>query len=507
MSELPNHSLQVALTWLSGEPDGDIDAELADLCRYVEDADGWLLSAAARQELLGLFCQRAFDVCGRFRPALLTCELPVPAELHAKATVLNGILLSVSRQLQALYEEVRYRKLWPRQADLSGLSDLSHRVHSETYLLSILLGAAAPFGLWQRIHAVWRMSGQIERLRHGETGAKPSKSHLRYKRLLAIAVSQTESLTAREQQWLFDYLEPLAREVLLSLVPPRPAASAYWFDPKQDMPPVACVRRLPEKENDVVYLSLAGIVHRTGAQILWLEKRLFDLDASARSSGDTSLLERVEASVPALPLGLTPLEILSLLRRLRERWAAAPERGEARSRQHYTVQVCAGLKSVWAMGRESAAMADEWTVYNESPGGYGILCVGDDVYHALSAGMVLALRRESMREWAICVVRWVRTDSPQQIELGLQVLGEGFTPVSICFRGGSALAPALMMQSSVAARGNCALVAEAGTYISSHFVLVRENENLYIAQGQALGLAMQTARIELFQYEIDHYSK
>ncbi|MDR0716396.1 MAG: hypothetical protein LBF50_03120 [Azoarcus sp.] len=504
MSEPPPNSLQAVLAWLSSEPSGDINAELADLCRHVENVGGWSLPTAQRQDLLGLFGQRAFDVCERFRPGLLTCELPVPAELHAKATTLIDILLSISRQAQLLYDDMRSRKLWAWQADLSDLCDLSHGIHGEIYLLSILLGAAPPFGLWQRIHAVWNASGgQGERPRRGDAQPQPPKSSSRYKRLLAMAISQTESLTAREQQWLFDYLESIAGDLLLSFVPPQPETSAYWFDPNQDMPPVACVRRAPGKGNEAVYLNPAEIVHRIGIQILWLEKRLLDLDANVRNSGDSGLLE---AGVPVLPVGLTPLEILSLLRRLRERWAAAPERGEARSRQHYTVQVCAGLKSVWAMGREPLMTADEWTVYNESPGGYGILYVGS-ICCALSAGMVLALRRESSQEWAVCVVRWVRTDSPRQIELGLQVLGEGFTPVSICFHGSNALSPALMVRSSAAARGNQALVAEAGTYMSNHFVLVRERGNLYIAQGLALGLDMQTARVELFQYKIDHYAK
>ncbi|MDR3086986.1 MAG: hypothetical protein LBU45_03430 [Azoarcus sp.] len=505
MSESSILPLQGTLAWLSGEPDDDIDAELTALIRCVRAVAGAeSLAAPQRQEVLELLCQRTYDVCGRFRPGLLTCALPTPSGLYVKATALIETLLEISGQLRALYDDMRHRKLWFRSTELSELCALALGVLGEIYLLGTLLGAATPFGLWQRIHDAWISSGQFERLKDDSAEPQPSKANLFYKRLLTMAVSQTESLTAREQQWLFDYLETVGGDLVLSPAALQAEASNYWFDPNADMAPMACVRRMPEKGSEALYFNLEEIVHRIGVQILWLEKGLLDLDVSARQSGDSEILEVGSA---ILPLGLTPVEILSLLRRLREQWSAAPERAESRSSQHYTVQVCAGLKNVWAMGRNSPVAADEWTVYNESPGGYAILCVGG-MHRTLSAGAILALRREASQEWTVCMARWVRTDSPQQIELGLQVLGRSFTPVLICFRGNDALVPALMMQRSVGSRGYRALVTEAGNYVSNQFVMVHEaGGNVYLAQGEAFGLDMQTATIELFQFEIDPYAK
>lgn len=504
-SEHSANPLQGTLSWLSDDPGDDLDAEMIALGRCVEaTAAAETLPVQQRQEVLVLLCQRAQDVCGRFRPGLLTCSLPTPPEVRAQASALIESLLALSAQLRALYDDVRHRKLWMRHAELAELCGLSLGVLGEIYLLNTLLGAAAPFGLWQRIHDAWISSGQYERLKDDASEPLPAKANLLYKRLLTMAVSQTESLTVREQQWLFDYLETIGGDLVLSPSPVPPAESNYWFDPNQDMAPLACVRRQPEKGGEAIYFSPEAIVHRIGAQILWLEKGLLDLDANACRSGESEILE-VGSGI--LPLGLTPVEILSLLRRLREQWAAPPERSELRSRQHYTVQVCAGLKNVWAMGRNAPVTIDEWTVYNESPGGYAILCVSG-IQRALFAGAVLALRREASQEWTICVVRWVRTDSPQQIELGLQVLGRGFTPVLICFHGNDAMTPALMIQRGSPARGAQALLTESGTYVSNRFVMTHEaSGNLYLAQGAAFGLDLQTAMIELFQFEIDHYAK
>jgi len=498
--------MQNVFSWLSREPGDDLDAELSELSRCV----GGIASAAEsisfsqRQEVLILLCQRANDVCGRFRPGFLACPLPVSNELYAKTFNLIESLLGLSSQLRALYDDMRHRKFLTRQAGVVELCNYALGVLSETYLLNTLLGAAAPFGLWQRIHDAWISSGQYERLKDDSVEPQPSKANMLYRRMLTMSVSQMESLTLREQQWLFDYLETIGGDLVLACVPLLPETSSHWFDPNQDMSPVACVRRMPEKGVEVIYFSMEEIVHRIDVQILWLEKGLLDLDLSARKSGDSEILEVGSA---ILPLGLTPVEILSLLRRLREQWSTAPERAEARTRQHYTVQVCVGLRNVWAMGRNAPVASAEWTVYNESPGGYAILCVGG-VHRSLSAGAIVALRREASQEWAVCMVRWVRTDTPQQVELGLQEFGSGFTPVLICFRGNDVLAPALMMERSKGAHGHRTLVTEAGTYVSNQFVMVHEAAgNLYLAQGTAFGLDMQTATIEIFQFEIDPYAK
>ena len=57
-----------------------------------------------------------------------------------------------------------------------------------------------------------------------------------------------------------------------------------------------------------------------------------------------------------------------------------------------------------------------------------------------------------------------------------------------------------------ALRVNPVILAPAGTYTSRRFVFVREGPSLYVAQGRALGLDLQTANVEMFQYETDPYA-
>ena len=148
----------------------------------------------------------------------------------------------------------------------------------------------------------------------------------------------------------------------------------------------------------------------------------------------------------------------------------------------------------------------EWQVLNESPGGYAIMNIAG-IKGELSSGVVLGLRRPGETSWTVCVVRWVRSDNPDQVELGLQVLALSYSAVQVAFRGTPlrGVAPALALPVMEPVRRHAAFLAPAGTYTSRRFIFLREGTQLYVAQGRALGLDMQTTSVELFQYEIDPY--
>jgi len=105
-------------------------------------------------------------------------------------------------------------------------------------------------------------------------------------------------------------------------------------------------------------------------------------------------------------------------------------------------------------------------------------------------------------------VRWIRTETPEQVELGLQVLANTAKPVSVGFRNAEnqrPMRPALVLPPIAALGRQQAILAPAGTYSARRFMLVSDTQRLYIAQGRLLSLDMQTPAIELFQYEIDPY--
>lgn len=500
--ERSSDSLDAVLTWLAGEPGDDPVSDLALLRSHLVAAGDDTLSISQREELLDLFRLRALDISGRFRPCLLTATLPLPRDLHVPAATLIDSLLVIAEHYRVVLADLQRRWLRSRRQELVVLSGHALGLVGEACMIGAMAGAAAPFGLWQRAHVLWLASGLREQMNEAAPEGEMAVAGRQYRRLLAVSVSQPEGLTARELQWLYDYLEVAAADAVLSAQPIQPEAASYWLDMAQDSPPIAVSRRRPGEGTNILHFSPQPIARRLAVQIEWLEERILQAEVVGLARDG----ELLDPDTSGLPEGLTPVEVLSLLRRLRDRWVSPPLRAQQRRKHQYTVQVSAGLKAIWEIGRGNQTSIAEWLVFNESPGGYAILCVGG-VDGALSAGMILALRREASQPWSICVVRWIRSDNPDQVELGLQVVSQGYTSVSIGFRGGEArnTSPALMLPPMAAVRPHLALVTHAGTYVSRRFLLVHEGEQLYVAQGRVLGLDMQTAAIELFQYEIDPY--
>lgn len=486
--------------WLAGEPAAECLDDLAAWRSHLEVLLALDETVSERVACIGGLAARLLDISDRFKPRLLAATLPLVRELHAGVLDLVrnlhevGLLFGVDAEREA--------------ADGDASVDAAAwrmRLVGEAFLLSCMGGVEPPHPLWQTANGLMLRHA---RLVDAVTPAQAQSASVgallgAYKRMLATAVLQPESLTARELAWVYEYLDVVAGATELSWHPLQPQVSVFWLNASADNPPVAQTRRPPFGEGRVLFFSALALAMRVYEQIEWLEARI----AEAEVVGIERDGELLESDSSGLPLGLTPVEVLSLLRRMHERWATPQAREKPRRKKLYTVQVCKGLREIWRLhkrGRPGDEVS-EWMVYNESPGGYAIISVGG-VHGAISAGMALALRRGIGEPWSICVVRWIRSDKPDEIELGLQVVSESCLPVSVAFRGASerTTTPALLLPPREGRRNN-AIMSPAGTYASRRFVMVRETGHLYVAQGRVHSLDMQTASIELYQYEIDPY--
>lgn len=482
--------------WLASEPDDDCVVDLHVFARHLDEmlvAGGASSVSEAGLELLE---GRGLDICGRLKSRLLGAGLPLSADLLEASGKLIGALQALAALL--------------RRGGASGERLQRHaralRLLGEGFVVACMRGTEAPEGLWKQIFAMQALGvGDAQRSAdEASDGASVLSTQIQFKRICALSALQPESLTPRELAWICDYLELVAEGAEVSAAMIQPESATFWADPLEDLAPVACGRKLPPAHGKLLYFSAVGVARRASEHIEWLEKRISDAEVVGLERDG----ELLDADVSGLPLGLSPVEVVSLLGRLRERWTSPPSREHYRRPHLYSAQVCLGLHAIWAVHRgvRTRRSIVEWTVCNESPGGYGIISVtGTD--GELVAGMVLALRRDASEPWSICLVRWIRGHENNQVELGLQVLSTSSSAVSIGFRGSDlqTTSPALMLPPLPGTRANSAIIAPAGTYTSRRFVMVREGAGLYVAQCRVLGLDMQTASIELFQYEIDPF--
>lgn len=502
LRESVSEQLFPVMEWLAAEPDADPVTDLAALRVHLTTLPASISSSAEGRECVEQLAARALDACDRFKPRLLDVALPLPGQLNAALVDLVSAILDLAAFFLCLAESASERRVLGRRQTPSAFVSHGLRLVREAFLVSAMGGALAPAGLWSRAHRLF-----AERVGDGGLDGQPEgerdSAAPEFKRLLALAALQPESLTARELVWASDYLEATAGAAAVSDAPLQPTASAFWIDLAGDAGPVAMARESLPAVAALLHFSAHGISRRAAAHLDWLKARMTD----GESDGDRGI-ELLTPDAEGLPVGLTPTEALSLLERMRDRWASPPNRAQPRRAQQYAVQVCAGLRSIWdatRRGADSSAIA-EWTVYNESPSGYAVMAVAG-VAGTLSAGMPIALRRDAGQPWSICLVRWIRSDQPDRAELGLQLIAQSCTPVTVGFRGGDVrvAVPALILPPKAALRRNQAILAPAGTYTSRGFSLVHDGERVYVAQARVLSLDMQTANVELFQYEIDPY--
>ena len=437
-------------------------------------------------------------LCADYRAEAAGCPLPLDEALFARQAALGSLLIAVSGGLLQFVESGAGGSASERDAAAAH----AFEAVLEVFRVAGLAASDVPEGSWRLAHRLARSTGIGT--------AAGQRLAPWYLRLLTLAASQPDALTGRELVWLFDFLDERLLSVAdLTRSSPAATAAQWWVDLAGDAPPVAVARRpVPaerEGSSEIWSFNPRPMAQRLGECIDWVTANL----TAAELAGAQDELAPEALQGAGLPPGLKVLEALALLKRLRGLWMAVPVREQPRRARHYAVQVCVGLHAMWLLGKDAArplAGIQKWEVINESPGGLAIMSVAS-VRGEIESGSTLALRRDAEQPWSICIVRWARSEHPGQLELGLQIVGIGFQPVEVGFRGRAAkkLEPALALPAMEPVRRHPAMLAPAGTYASRRFVFVREGASLYIAQARALGLDMQTSRVELFQYELDPY--
>jgi hypothetical protein len=122
-----------------------------------------------------------------------------------------------------------------------------------------------------------------------------------------------------------------------------------------------------------------------------------------------------------------------LMGRLVKHWGAVPNRRFTRLRTHARVEICVGIRGIWnflnSRGATRTAMG-EWMVTNESPRGFALMHVKGSM-ESIRVGEVIGLRTRDSQTCHVCVVRWVLSDNPEHLELGLEELAPTARAVSI----------------------------------------------------------------------------
>lgn len=485
--DAPHGRVAAFLDWLASPPDPDPAVEVTALRERIESLPGLGGEPAQLDSILDALAKRAGSSAGALQRLVREAGDPVPEPNRRTARELASVFLAIAQANRSGGSSDDPRG--PAIAAARSLECLA-----DGYRLGLLAGAPAPAGLWRDAHRLYREarseSGPSQPASHGSPEAGRS-----YREMLALAAVQPSCLPAMELLAASDYVSRFAATVeITDRVPEEPDHRRFWFDPNLDMAPVAVARKLAPRGEGIVFVSCA----RLG---LLAAEQARELEAGTAAEHLHLPREAGEASYRGL------------LQRLHDAWAEPPSRHLARRHNRRSVDVCIGFDLVRGLlaqnapGEAGAAAHSSWTVLNESPAGFAIAHEKGDV-GALVAGAVVALRSDERRPWDVCVVRWLRAATPDRIEAGLQVLSSGARPVKVAFRGsrntGTAVA-GLLVPAAPAVRAHDAILVPAGSCASRRFLMVTDEEHTHVVQGRMVNLDLQTALVELFEFQPDPY--
>lgn len=486
------------LDWLAGPQAADPIEDLGPLRAHLVSLSDAQISGNQFHRILDLFYSRAQKITAELKPQLRDVSLPLSRPVRQIAQGLGEIHQIIAKGYQRVLADVEQRRVRNQRRNPSRIARRAMKSIAEQLEIAALVAGPLPPDFWRSAHELYRearLDNNGEETSPPASGPDPEQL---YREILALAAIQPESLSAREVGLAVAYVANFASATEIRETPPTEAdPSLFWVDPNRDAPPLAVARRPPPAgAKGLLYYSCARLAGLAGEQVKALE----------RGALPDELHLPPEASDPAY---------LGLLRRLQRRWAEPAKRHFPRRRNNYRVQVCIGLDALWQLLDRGAGLQDandgavtDWMVLNESPAGYALMHVAGEVSD-LRNGSALALRTSDGHGWQICIVRWMSSDNPEHIELGVQVVAPGAQPIKIAFRNAKQQSrqplSALLLEPLPALRQNAAVLAPTGSCRSRRFVMVSGAEKTYISQGRMVSLDLQTACVELFQFESDPY--
>jgi cyclic-di-GMP-binding protein len=480
--------LHDAFAWLATPPPVSLAMDLGPLRHYLKEIAKAALPPIQRLKILDLF-QSRIDVASRaLKPQLIEARLPLQSPLRLIAQGLMDLHGIMARARLRSVQEIGAGQTVPAAVDTDGLCGAVLRNLAEQQQVALFVATLAPVGLWTQAQAAFRLANASPQTTHSVAAEQI------FKRMLALAAVQPESLTAREIAILIDYLPEFAHALEIATDVQGSTDAWFWLEENRAAPPVAMARRLPPARGSMIYFTCVKLGQMVSEH----------LEQLARN--ESTAVSRLPAIAPVQ-------ECLEVLARVQSRWLSSPKRHSARHAGHFRVEVCAGLDRLWHLLRgtqpedagDATPSITQWMVLNESSSGYALMHVAGDI-DGMVAGDILGVRLAPDRPWTICLLRWGRSDNAAHIEIGLELISPNARPVHVAQHAtpASALTPSLLVASQAAADHGEALFVGRGQLVGNRFTLIAEDADcLQLTECEVQRLALQTARVEKFEFTRD----
>ncbi len=374
--------------------------------------------------------------------------LPLPEKSRQAANLARDLLVELAYGYKIiLLEHVNRRITFGSSKSVSLIMERAISMLGRILVTCYQTYAPTPAGIWSEIHQLFRYAVQqnIQDFPvQDESDTQTRNINLVYKQALLLALADPYRLMQGEVSKTADYLARFGNQAHLLPLSETPSTNGLFLVRlDSDKPPRAMAQNvtITDARTDIFLnaLGLARLLHQQVAQL------------EAGKSWETLNLP-ANASNPAY---------LDLMRRLIRHWGVTPKRHFNRVKQETTLEICSGIRAIhhFLNGNNTAEYGSDlqskesditvklssslidqssqqtfnsthWTVINESAGGLALSKVSNDSVQ-ISVGEIIGLKPDKNAAWNIGVVRWVQSDNPQHLELGVQMLAPNATPATI----------------------------------------------------------------------------
>jgi hypothetical protein len=489
-------SLHSALAWLDAPAAADPLDDLVPLRQVLAALNDEEMTWQQLFDILERFKLRAKTLNQVLKPMLRDAALPIDVGMRRIADSLldmHGVLAQGYLRVASEAEPADPALI---EIDIPLLCTYALLNLARQFEVSLLVVGPVPAALWSRVQALYYLMRKPYAPEETLPGTTALADKL-LKEMLALAAAQPEGMTPREASFLIQFLARYAAEVDIREELPARRDAWFWLKEGRDNPPMAVVRRPPPVGGRLLFYSCAELGRCA----------LESIEKLAAGAAPQSVGLPPEAQLPAF---------LDVLKRAETRWGSPPKRQFQRRYQNYRVEVCTSFALLWQLvhGEGLTAVADpqsrleaisDWMVFNESPEGYAMMHVAGRI-SGLESGSVLGLRLDPQQPWSVCIVRWARSDNPEHVEVGLELVAphaEAVRTATSAASLGTGPATALLLPPLPRLQRGEALLASRGNHQLGRFSLVQDQSRLRISECEPGALATQTGTIEIFEFDRD----
>lgn len=484
--EFPLLDLRTTLDWLSSPPAMQAEDDLAPLHAHLTALHNAAGARWQRHKILDLLYSRARHTIQRLLPTLVGASLPLARDIRQTVRSMQSILLLLAEDHFSLVDDVPATE--PELLPVGRI--LWHAIDALAQHQLISSHVAAPYspGTWKLANRAYHLALAGN---HTETPIPGLDSTIEdiYLQACLLACAQPASFTSREISFAVDYIERFSSRAFF--IPHAKAADAegvFWIHPERDAPPTSFSRK-PAPEGALCFAC---------EQLAQLAEEQVDALEAGASITD---LDLPEAAISPAGHGV--------LRRLAQHWGHPGKRRFPRRRQNFRAELSVGFESLHQLfGRQQQTHeTTHWLVTNESADGYAVMHASGKTGQ-LTAGNIVAIRTEQNANWQPCIIRWVLSDNPEHLELGLQILSTQAFPATLVTSGSGAQEDrreVLILPSLPPIRPHEMLVIPTGAAVTpgEKMVLICERDNIEIREIRMMRQAEQTASLRVIAFEND----